>query len=171
MATKAKPAAASSTLPKDLEAALSKGLAALSGGKPDEAAKVFGELVARSAAEGHVGLERVCRGYLAAAQARLKKPGKEHPDPVLDLSILLNEGESELALERVEKALKAHPNLGPLHYLKATALAQMGRFEEAAESLATAKGLSPDLGWIWRLEPDFARARASSTFARLDARD
>jgi len=171
MATKAKPAAVSTTLPKELESALSKALAALTGGKPEEAAKGFGELVEKSAAQGLVGLERVSRGYLTAAQARLKKPGKEQADPVLDLTILLNEGESELALERVDKALKGHGSMGSLHYLKATALAQMGRFEEAAESLTTARGLNPDLGWIWRLEPDFARARTNPAFARLDARD
>lgn len=171
MATKAKPAAGTPTLPKDLESALSKALAALTGGKPEEAAKGFGDLVARAAAEGQVGLERVCRGYLAAAKARLKKPSKEKADPVLDLSILLNEGESELALEQVEKALKAHAGMGSLHYLKATALAQMGRFEEAAESLVAARELSPDLAWVYRLEPDFARAKSSGAFARLELRD
>ena len=171
MATKAKPTAGSSTLPKDLEAALSKALAALTGGKPEEAAKGFAELVQRSAAEGNVGLERVSRGYLVAANARLKKPGKEHADPVLDLTLLVNEGESELALEQVEKALKGHGNMAALHYLKATALAQMGRFEEAAESLGAARELNPDLAWTWRLEPDFARAKYSGAFARLDTRD
>ncbi len=125
----------------------------------------------RAAAEGHVGLERVSRGYLTAASARLRKPGKEHADPVLDLSILLNEGESELALEQVEKFLKGHGNMASLHYLKATAFAQMGRFEEAAESLATARELNPDLAWTYRLEPDFARAKSSGVFARLDTRD
>ena len=171
MATKAKPAAVSSTLPKDLEAALSKALGALTSGKPEEAANEFGDLVERAAAGGHVGLERVSRGYLTAAKARLKKPGKEHVDPVLDLSILLNEGESELALEHVEKALKGHGTMASLHYLKASALAQMGRFEEAAESLLAARELNPDLAWTWRLEPDFARAKSSGAFARLDLRD
>jgi tetratricopeptide (TPR) repeat protein len=168
MATKAKTNAGSSTLPKDLEAALSKALGSLTSGKPEEAAKEFGSLVDRAASEGHVGLERVCRGYLAAANARLKKVAKEAPDPALDLSILLNEGESELALERVEKALKGHEKMASLHYLKASALAQMGRFEEAAESLGAARELNPDLAWTWRLEPDFARARSSSAFARID---
>jgi tetratricopeptide (TPR) repeat protein len=171
MATKAKATAASSTLPKDLESSLAKALAALTGGKPEEAAKGFAELVQRAATEGHVGLERVSRGYLAAANARLKKPGKEHADPVLDLAILVNDGESELALEHVEKALKGHGTMASLHYLKATALAQMGRFEEAAESLGTARELNPDLAWTWRLEPDFARAKSSGAFARLETRD
>ena len=87
------------------------------------------------------------------------------PENQLFLVMELLEGAS------MHDALKAHGAMGSLHYLKATALAQMGRFEEAAESLVTARELSPDLAWVYRLEPDFARAKSSGAFARLEPRD
>lgn len=171
MATKGKPTAPTTTLSKDQESALTKALAALGGGKAEEAAKAFRALVEQAAAEGHVGLERVSRGYLAAAESRLKKATKAAGDPVLELSVLLNDGESELALEQADKAIKGHPAQASLHYLKATALAQMGRFEEAAECLAAARNLNDDFQWVYRLEPDFSRARSSGAFVRLEPRD
>lgn len=171
MATKPKTPAGKSTLPKDLEAAMHKALAALEGDKPGDAAKGFEELVEKAAAAGHLGLERVARGYAGAAHVREKKSSKPHPDPLIDLSLLLNEGESEVALERAEKATKAHGNQAALHYLKATAMAQMGRYDESAEALRKAMSLNPDYGWTFRLEPDFARARSSPYFATLERPD
>jgi tetratricopeptide (TPR) repeat protein len=89
----------------------------------------------------------------------------------MDLSLLLNEGESEMALERAEKATKTHGDLAAMHYLKATAMAQMGRYDESAEALRKAMSLNPDYGWTFRLEPDFARARTSSHFATFERMD
>lgn len=171
MATKPKTVAGKSSLPKELEAAMHKALAALEAGKPEEAAAAFDALVAQSAAAGNVALERVARGYAAAAHARDKKAAKPHADPLMELSVLLNDGESETALERAEKAAKSHGEVAALHYLKATAMAQMGRYEEAADSLRKAMSINPDYGWTFRLEPDFARARASSYFAAFERAD
>jgi tetratricopeptide (TPR) repeat protein len=171
MATKPKTPAAKSNLPKELEAAMHKALAALEGEKAGEAAKGFDELVEKAAASGHLGLQRVARGYAAAAHAREKKTTKAHPDPLIDLSLLLNDGESEVALERAEKATKAHGELAALHYLKATAMAQMGRYDESADALRKAMSINPDYGWTFRLEPDFARARTSPYFSALERPD
>ena len=171
MATKPKTTAAKSNLPKDLEAAMHKGLAALEAGKAEEAAAGFDELVEKAAAGGSVGLERVARGYAAAAHARVKKTSKGHADPLMELSQLLNEGESEAALEKAEKATKAHADQAAMHYLKATAMAQMGRYEESAEALRKAISINPDYGWTFRLEPDFSRARASSHFVGFERGD
>ena len=171
MATKPKTHAGKSNLPKDLEALMHKALAALEANKPEESAAAFDELVEKSAATGNVGLERVARGYSAAAHARVKKATKAHPDPLMELSLLLNEGESEAALEKAEKATKAHGDQAAMHYLKATAMAQMGRYEESAEALRKAMALNPDYGWTFRLEPDFSRARVSSHFANFERMD
>lgn len=171
MVTKPKTLAGKSNLPKDLEALMHKALAAFEAGKAEESAATFDELVEKSAAGGNVGLERVARGYAAAAHARVKKTSKAHPDPLMELSLLLNEGESEAALEKAEKATKAHSDQAPMHYLKATAMAQMGRYEESAEALRKAISLNPDYGWTYRLEPDFSRARVSSHFVGFDRGD
>jgi tetratricopeptide (TPR) repeat protein len=171
MATKPKTPAGKSNLPKELESIMHKAISALEAGKPEEAAAGFDDLVARAAASGNVGLERVARGYAVAAHARVKKTSKAHSDPLMDLSLLLNEGESEMALERAEKATKTHGDLAAMHYLKATAMAQMGRYDESAEALRKAMSLNPDYGWTFRLEPDFARARTSSHFATFERMD
>ncbi len=139
MATKPKTTAAKSNLPKDLEAAMHKALAAMEAGKAEEAAAGFDELVEK--------------------------------DPLMELSQLLNEGESEAALEKAEKATKAHADQAAMHYLKATAMAQMGRYEESAEALRKAISINPDYGWTFRLEPDFSRARASSHFVGFERGD
>ncbi len=171
MATKPKTTGAKSNLPKDLEAAMHKALAALEAGKADEAAKAFDELVEKSAASGSIAVERVARGYASAAHARDRKTARLAPDPLMELSLLLNEGESEAALEKAEKATKTHGEHASLHYLKATAMAQMGRYEESAEALRKAMSINPDYGWTFRLEPDFARARASSHFVGFERGD
>ncbi len=171
MATKPKTTGAKSNLPKDLEAAMHKALAALEAGKADEAGKFFDELVEKSAASGNIAVERVARGYASAAHARDRKTVRLAPDPLMELSLLLNEGESEAALEKAEKATKTHGEHASLHYLKATAMAQMGRYEESAEALRKAMSINPDYGWTFRLEPDFARARASSHFVGFERGD
>ena len=171
MATKPKTTGGKSNLPKELEAAMHKALTALEGGKADEAAKCFDEIVEKSAAAGNIAIERVARGYASAAHAREKKAAKLTPDPLMELSLLLNEGESEAALEKAEKVTKTHGEHAALHYLKATAMAQMGRYEESADALRKAMGINPDYGWLFRLEPDFARARASSHFVGFERGD
>lgn len=171
MATKSKSPVGKSTLPKELEAGMHKAFAALQAGKPEEAAKGFDAVVEQAAAAGHVALERVARGYALAGHARGRKAAKGHAEPLLDLSVLLNQGDSEDALELAEKVGKAHSGVAAMHYLKATAMAQMGRYDEAAEALKQAIKLNPDYGWTFRLEPDFARARTSSPFAALERMD
>jgi tetratricopeptide (TPR) repeat protein len=171
MATKPKSSTGKSSLPKDLEAAMHSALAALEGGKTEEAAKSFDELVEKAGAAGNIAFERVARGYAAAAHVREKKAAKLAPDPLMELSILLNKGESEEALEKAEKATKAHGEIAALHYLKATAMAQMARYEESAEALRKAMSINPDYSWTWRIESDFSRARSSPYFATFDRAD
>lgn len=171
MATKSKTSGGKSTLPKDLESAMQKALTALEAGHSAAAATAFEELAAKASDAGQVAVERVARGYAGAARAKSAKAVAVKEDPLTQLSRLLNEGESEEALQEAEKATKANDKSAALQYLKASAMAQMGRYEESAEALRKAMALNPDFAWTFRLEPDFARARASSWFAAFERGD
>ena len=81
--------------------------------------------------------------------------------------LMLNRRKPEQALEVAEKALKGEGKNGHLHFLKATALAQLGRAEDAAAALKAALGLEPELIHQVRLEPDFDVVRRHPAVAAL----
>ncbi|MBI4912358.1 MAG: tetratricopeptide repeat protein [Acidobacteria bacterium] len=170
MAAKSKTPAGKSQLPKELEALFAKGLEALSEGRGDEAAKTFADLGRKAAEAGNVGLERAAKGYADTARIRLAKaPKASGSEPTLDIQVLLNGNQAEEALEKAEKALKNHADQASLHYLRATALAQLGRFEDAAQALGKAIQINKDLLWTFFLEPDFSKARTHASFSVFES--
>lgn len=166
MATKPK-STATSTLPKALGDKLVKAIQLVEGKKPAEAEALLQDLVKEASAAGHLGLERTARTYLAiCAAARPAKGAAAAPE--LQAQLQLNRRETQAALETVEKALKAHKDRAPLHYLKAVAHAQAGDGAAAAAALTLALDLDGDLRFVYRLEPDFDAYRREAAFVPFE---
>jgi len=169
MATKTKTSGTPAPAPVDaVEKLFSDGLAHLDGGRLVEAEAAFTKVQAEAIAQERLNLSRAARGYLVAIQARLQEretPALETPE--LSAQLLLNKKNPAAALEALEPALKAFPDRGALHYLKAVAHAQQGQGQEAADALARAVELNGDLLFQFRLEPDFDSVRHSGPFAAL----
>ena len=144
-------------------AELAKAVKLVDAGKHAEALKPLEALAAESVHDP--AFRRVVEAYLAVAKA------KAHPAKLAGLSAedeaqaLLNHRDHAGALKVLDKALKAHPKKGLLHYLAATAHAQAGKAEAAAESLRQAIALDPSTLFLFRLEPDFTELRKSPLFA------
>lgn len=166
MATKSK-STATSTLPKALGDKLSKAVGLVDGKKHAEAEALLQELVKEAAEARHLGLERTARTYLKVCEAA--RPAKGAGTPVeLQAQLHLNRREGPAALELVEKALKAHKDRAPLHYLKAVAHAQAGDGSAAAAALTHALELDGDLRFVYRLEPDFDAFRREAAFVPFE---
>ena len=153
----------------NLEEAFSEALDLVNQNKREQALAVFEALKAQAEARGRVAMARSARTYLAALQAgpQAKAVPAGKPEPQLEAQVYLNRGEAEHALKILDPAIKAQGQDARLHYLKATAHAQRDETEAAAESLRQAVALDPEFMHQYRLERDFDRVRATSTFAAL----
>ena len=144
-------------------AELAKAVKLVDGGKHAEAIKPLEALAAASA--GDPALRRVVESYLSVARAKAHPAKAAAESPEQEAQSLLNHRDHANALKVLEKALKAQPKKGLLHYLAATAYAQAGKAEAAAESLKQAMALDPSALFLFRLEPDFSELRKSPLFA------
>lgn len=146
-----------------LAAELSKALKALDAGKPVEAVKLLEGLESGSAHDP--AFRRAVESYLAIARSKANPAKAAGHTPEEEAQFLLNRRQPAEALKALDKAIKAQPKRGMLHYLAATAHAQAGKAEAAAESLKQAMALDPSTLFLFRLEPDFAELRKSALFA------
>jgi tetratricopeptide (TPR) repeat protein len=169
MATKTKTSETSAPAPvSPVEKLFSEGLEHLNAGELVAAAAAFTQVQAEAMSQERLNLGRTARGYLTAIEARLHEqdaPSKETAE--LSAQLLLNRKNPEAALEALDKALKASPERGALHYLKAVAHAQLGQVQESADALAKAAEFDADVLFQFRLEPDFDGIRHSGSFAAL----
>ena len=138
------------------------------GGRFQEAQTALDALLGEARKAEHFGMIHTVRATLAAIEARLEKPesGKDLPNLVAILH--LNKRESEAALDVLEKALKTGGNNPHLNFLKATALAQLGRADQSAEALQKAISVDSDLQVLFHLERDFDGVRYGSAFAAYE---
>lgn len=144
-------------------AELAKAVKLVDAGKHAEAVKPLEALAEET--KGDPSFHRCVMSYLHLAQAKAHPAKVAAESPEQEAQSLLNRRDHAGALKVVEKALKANPKKGLLHYLAATAYAQAGKAEPAAESLKQAMALDPSALFLFRLEPDFAEFRKSALFA------
>ena len=176
MATKAKsehapksaPAPAVQVFP--LADAFAKAVKLVDVGKHAEAVKALDHLIEEAQATGDWAVKRRAQVYRAQAEAKLHPPKATIPDVVTEIQASLNRHDTDGALKQLEKAIKAHPAQGPLHYLRAVAFAQADNTEASAESLKKALELDGDLVFLWHMEPDFNTVRKSPLFAFTEGR-
>jgi|GEM_PF-1501243 len=173
MATKAKSSATTGSAPaKGLENPLSGKLTAalelFYGKKLKEAEAAFNALLIEAQGAGNFGMIRTVRTTLAAIEAQGAKPEVGKDAPALVATLHLNRKEGEAALEVLEKALKNDAANPRLNFLKATALAQLGKAELAAEALGKAIAADSGIQVLFRLERDFDGMRYGSAFAAFE---
>ena len=144
-------------------AELAKAVKLVDSGKHAEAIKPLEALAAESA--GDPAFRRVVEAYLSVAKAKAHPAKAVVLSPEDEAQSLLNHRDHAGALKVLDKAIKAHPKKGLLHYLAATAHAQAGKAEPAAECLKQALALDPSTLFLFRLEPDFTELRKSPLFA------
>jgi len=111
---------------------------------------------------------RTIRTTLASLETRLAKPETGKDVPNLIATVHLNRHEGEEALEVLDKALKADASNPRLNFLKATALAQLGKADLSAEALQKAIAGDPGMQVLFRLERDFDALRYGSAFAAFE---
>lgn len=164
MSTKAKSAAPAKTAPSDtLESRLAAALALCQGPKAEEGRAQLEALLSEVA--GRPAMARSIRMRLEAMAPKPAAPKKgDASEPLARATLHLNAWEPEEALKVLEKAAKGSPRAD---YLRATALVQLGRYEEAAAALKQALAQDPDLYFPFRMEPDFDSARRHPAFQAL----
>lgn len=171
MATKAKSeqapksAPAPSSQPSPFADAFAKAVKLVEGGKYAEAVKALDALAEETRTAGDWPVKRRAEVYRAFAESKLHPPKVATPDPTTEIQACLNRRDSDGALKLLEKAIKAHPGQGTLHYLRAVAFAQAENAEASAENLKKAVDLDGDLLFQWHMEPDFNSVRKSPLFA------
>jgi tetratricopeptide (TPR) repeat protein len=181
MATKAKTEPAPKAAPKSeagpapvapfpLAPALAKAIKLVDGGKHAEAAKALELLIKEALATGDWAMKRRAQIYLALAESKLHPAKAGVTDPVSEIQACLNRRDAAEAIKLADKAIKSHPTVGSLHYLRAVAFAQSENTEAAAESLKKAMDLDEDFFFQWHMEPDFNSTRKSPLFAFTDGR-
>lgn len=138
------------------------------GGKYKEAQTDLNALLAEARTAEQFGLAHSVRAVLTAIETRLEKPESGKDLPHLVAILHLNKREGEVALEVLEKALKTDAGDAKLNFLKATALAQLGKVEQAAEAIQKAFTADPDLQVLFHLERDFDGVRYASAFAAFE---
>lgn len=173
MATKAKSSATTNPVsakgPENaLGDKLTAALALVHGKKLKEAEAALSALLPEAREAGNFGMARTIQTTLASLQTRTAAPDTTKESPILAASVLLNQHESEAALEVLEKALKADAANPRLNFLKATALAQLGKAELSAEALDTAVMGDPGMQVLFCLERDFDAVRYASAFAAFE---
>ncbi|HEX7554145.1 MAG TPA: hypothetical protein VF378_11360, partial [Geothrix sp.] len=108
--------------------------------------------------------------YLALSESKLHPAKSGVTDPVSEIQACLNRRDATEAIKLADKAIKSHPAVGSLHYLRAVAFAQSENTEAAAESLKKAMDLDADFVFQWHMEPDFNSTRKSPLFAFTEGR-
>ncbi|HLP31456.1 MAG TPA: tetratricopeptide repeat protein [Geothrix sp.] len=177
MATKAKTDTAPKSTPAPAQAPQSafaasyaKAVKLFESGKHAEAVKAFESLLQETQAAGDWAVKRRVQVFLAIAEAKLHPAKAAAADPASEIQACLNRRQTDEALKLAEKAVKAHPASGSLHYLRAVAFAQAENTEASAESLKKAVELDGDLVFQWHMEPDFNPIRKSPLFAFTEGR-
>ena len=161
-------AAAASILPKALESQLTKALALVEAKKYAEALDIFQAMAGPAKELGNLALERTIRNYLTVCERKTAKAPKGAAKPEGEAQWLLNRNDTKGALALLEKSIKTDPTNGILHFLKASAHAQMGDAEAAAEALNRSLLLDGDLLHLYRLETDFDGVRNLAPFAAIE---
>jgi len=176
MATKAKSEQAPKSAPTPagqpypLADAFAKAVKLVDSGKHAEAVKALDALMEEALATGDWAIKRRAKVYRALAEAKLHPPKVEVADAITEIQASLNRRDTDEALKQLEKAIKAHPAQGNLHYLRAVAFAQAENAEASAENLKKAVELDGDLIFQWHMEPDFNSVRKSPLFAFTEGR-
>lgn len=167
MSTKAKsPAPAKMSPSGNLETRFAAALALCQGGKRAEGVVQLEALLPE--AEAQPVLARAIRTRLAALAPKAEPSKKQDAgEPFAKATLHLNSWEAEEALQILEKAGKGGKGGARVDYLKATALVQLGRYEEAAAALKAALATEPDLFFTFRMEPDFDSVRRHPAFQNL----
>jgi predicted Zn-dependent protease len=180
MATKAKTEPAPKSTPKPapkseagpapvapfpLASAFGKAIKLVDAGKHAEAAKALEQLIKEALATGDWAMKRRAQIYLDLAESKIHPPKTGITDPVSEIQACLNRRDAAEAIKLADKAIKSHPAVGSLHYLRAVAFAQSENTEAAAESLKKAMDLDADFVFQWHMEPDFNSTRKSPLFA------
>lgn len=167
---KAKPSSATVTsiLPKAVDSQLTKALGLVESKHYAEAMELFKALVGPAKEAGNIPLQRTLHNYLVVCENKTSKAHKNVETPEGNAQWLLNKHDSAGALALLEKSTKADPTSGILQFLKATAHAQLGDAEAAADSLNRALLLNSDLIHLYRLETDFDAVRNTGPFAAIE---
>lgn len=172
MATKAKTETAPKTTPMPAQAAPSplatayaKAVKLVDTGKYPEAVKALEELMGAALEAGDWAVKRRAQIYLLLAQAKVNPPAVAALDSLTEIQACLNRHATDEALKLVDKAIKTHPAVGSLHYLRSVAFAQTENVEECALSLKKAMELDANFVFQWHMEPDFNAIRKSPLFA------
>lgn len=172
MATKAKTETASKSTPaptqpapSPLALAFTKAVKLVDAGKHAEAASALEALAKDAEAAGDWTMKRRAQVYLSLTDSKLHPAKAVVADATTEIQACLNRNETEAALKLSEKAIKSHPTMGSLHYLRAVAFAQAENTEASAESLKKAVELNGDFVYQWHMEPDFNSIRKSPLFA------
>lgn len=173
MATKAKSSATANTVSakgqeNPLGDKLTAALELFHQKKFKEAETALSGLLAEAREAGNFGMARTLRTTLASLEAGLVKPDSAKDAPVLLATLHLNKHEAEEALEILEKALKADAANPRLNFLKATALAQLGKTDLSAEALQKAVAADSGMQVLFSLERDFDAVRCSAAFADFE---
>jgi len=173
MATKAKSSATANPVSaKGHENALGEKLSAalelFHGKKLKEAAAALNGLLSEAREAGNFGMVRTIQTTLANLEARADQPEGPKESPSLVASVLINRREGEAALEVLDKALKADGANPRLNFLKATALAQLGKAEPSAEALEKAIAGDPGMQVLFCLERDFDAVRYNPAFSAFE---
>lgn len=167
---KAKSTGATATpiLPKALDSQLTKALGLVESKHYGEAMEIFKALVGPAKEAGNVALQRTLHNYLVVCEHKTAKAPKTTDSPEGDAQWLLNKKDATAALALLEKSIKATPTSGILHFLKATAHAQVGDAEASADALNRSLLLNGDLIHLYRLETDFDAVRNMAPFAAIE---
>jgi predicted Zn-dependent protease len=177
MPTKAKTEPASKSAPAPAQhppspqaPAFTKALKLVETGKHAEAVKALEALSADAQATGDWSMKRRAQVYLSLCESKLHPAKAAVTDPITEIQSCLNHRHTDEALKLSEKALKSHPTVGSLHYLRAVAFAQAENTEASAESLKKALELDTNFVFQWHMEPDFNAIRKSPLFGFTEGR-
>jgi tetratricopeptide (TPR) repeat protein len=177
MTTKAKTSAAKPSAPatgttqpgsgSGLVEVLDRALQALHAKHFKEAETLLVEALKSPTSEQELSLVRRLRNTLASIHAHQAAEEDVKVSPESKAVYLLNCRDAEACVAFLESPAAGKTPSPQLLYLKATALAQLGKAEPAAESLKKALAGDPGLRFLYILEPDFNRVRSSTPFAGI----
>lgn len=149
-----------------LESKLDSAIKMVSSNKAGDAIPLFETIVKEAEKVGNYGIARIANSYIANKQQKKVNPVKA--DPIQEAVFLLNAGQSETALEKIQVILKTQNSNANAHYLKALALASTEQFELSSDSLKKAIDIDPALLHVYKLEPDFKLCRKLPEFADFE---
>jgi tetratricopeptide (TPR) repeat protein len=150
-----------------LETRLDKAIGLFSANKVADAVPQLESIAADAEAAGRYDLARFARIYLSSAKKNSEAPHKA--EPLQEAVFLVNSGQSEDALEILNKIIKKDGSKAEAHYLKSLALAKSGHPELSAESLKSAIEIDSAFAHVYKLEPDFKPHRNAPAFAVFES--